>query len=114
MPASCSKSAIEEREAAFRAEHDAKGEPFLGRRGVLEQSRHDRPQTRAPRFGNSPRVACRNRWRRIERLRSNGQWHADYREALAGWCAGARDVVFPVGTYKMRVIHGVRCAEAPD
>ena len=35
------------------------------------------------------------------------------REVLARWRAGDRDVVFPAGTYKMRVVHGARCAESP-
>ncbi len=105
-------AAIDEREARFRAERDAAGLPFLGRRLVLAQSRHDRPRSWEPRFGISPGVACRNKWRRVERLRANRQWDTDYRLALARWRAGDREVVFPAGTYKMRVIHGVHCAEA--
>ena len=106
-------AAIEEREAQARAQRDADGKPFLGRRAVLAQSRHGRPRTREPRFGTSPKVACRNKWRRIERLQANRQWQVDYQAALASWRAGERDVVFPAGTYKMRVLHGVQCAEAP-
>ena len=106
-------AAIEEREAKFRAEHDAEGRPFLGRRKVLDQPRHGRPRTREPRFDISPKVACRDKWRRIERLQANQLWWVDYREALARWRAGDRDVVFPAGTYKMRVVHGARCAEVP-
>ena len=109
-------SAIEEREETFRKQYDAEGRPFLGRREVLRQSRHARPKSREPRFGVSPKVACRNKWRRIERLRANKYWHHDYVASLADWRAGKRDVVFPAGTYKMRVVHNVRCAEprAPD
>jgi len=106
-------AAIEEREAGFRAEHDREGNPFLGRRKVLEQPRHRRPRTREPRFGISPKVACRNKWRRIERLQANQLWSALYREAMLRWRAGDRDIVFPTGTYKMRVVHGARCAAAP-
>ena len=107
-------AACEEREARARAERDREGKRFLGRRNVLAQSRHDRPRTREPRFGISPKVGCRNKWRRIERLRANRQWTDDYLEALACWRAGERGVVFPYGTYKMRVVHGVRCAEPPS
>ncbi len=35
-------------------------------------------------------------------------FRAAYREAKRRWCAGERDVVFPAGTYWMRVHHGVR------
>jgi hypothetical protein len=33
-----------------------------------------------------------------------------YRAALAARRDGAPDVVFPAGTYQLRVEHGVRCA----
>ena len=107
-------AAIEEREAKFRAQYDAEGREFLGRRAVLAQSRYDRPRSREPRFGISPRVACRDKWRRIERLRTNRQWQADYGAALAAWSAGDRDAMFPAGTYQMRIVHGVSCAPAPS
>jgi hypothetical protein len=108
------QSAIEEREQTFRDERDAAGKPFLGRRNVLAQPRHSQPRSREPRFGISPTVACRNKWLRIERLKANKQWRVDYGAALARWRAGDREVEFPAGTYKMRVLHGARCARGPD
>ena len=36
----------------------------------------------------------------------------DHRQCMERWMAGERDVVFPRGTYKMRVLHRVRIAEA--
>ena len=104
---------IEAREETFRRQYDADGRSFMGRRRVLEQSRYDRPRTREPRFGISPRVACRNKWLRIERLRANKRWSGEYLAALTHWCDGARDVTFPAGTYQMRVVHGVTCASLP-
>jgi hypothetical protein len=35
-----------------------------------------------------------------------------YREALSKLRAGVKDVVFPHGTYRLRVLLGVRCAAA--
>ncbi len=107
-------AAIDQREQRFRTEYDAEGRPFLGRRRVLEQSRHACPHNREPRFRLSPRLACRNKWRRIERLQANKRWLGGYRRALAAWSAGNRDVVFPAGTYQMRVRHRVHCASGPD
>ncbi len=43
----------------------------------------------------------------IARLRA---FRADYRDALARWVAGDRDVVFPAGSYWMRVHHGAKVA----
>ncbi len=107
-------AAIAQREQHFRNQHDTECRPFLGRRRILEQSRHARPHTREPRFAISPRVACRNKWWRIERLQANKRWLGGYRSALAAWSAGNRDAEFPAGTYLMRVRHRVRCARPPD
>jgi hypothetical protein len=104
---------IAEREERCRREMRRAGRRFLGRRGVLVQSRRARPATREQRFEMSPRVACRSKWRRIERLRSDRAWRDAYARALRRWMDGVREVLFPHGTYKMRVLHGVACAPAP-
>jgi len=108
------RAAIDQREQRFRTQYDAESRPFLGRRRILEQSRHACPENREPRFRLSPRLACRNKWRRIERLQANKRWLGGYRRALAAWSAGDREVVFPAGTYQMRVRHGVHCASGRD
>ena len=102
--------AICEREERARQQVRQQGKAFLGRRGVREQSRYARPATPAPRFRMSPRIACRSKWRRIECLRRNRAWTEEYGKALAQWRSGDREVIFPHGTYLMRVRHGVACA----
>ncbi len=97
-------------EEKARRERDQAGRGFLGRARILKQSRHDRPRRREPRFGISPKLACKDKWRRIERLRASKDWLADYARALEEWRAGNRDARIPVGTYKMRILHGVRWA----
>lgn len=108
------ETAIFEREEMFRNQYDAEGRAFLGPEAVLAQSRHGSPSTPYTRGTISPRVASGDKQRRIERLEADKRWLEAYNEALARWRAGDRDVVFPAGTYKMRVVHGVRCAVAPD
>jgi REP element-mobilizing transposase RayT len=108
------QSAIDEREQRFRDERDATGKDFLGRRRVLEQKRHACARSPEARSRLNPTIACRNRWARVERLQSNKRWLNGYYSALARWRAGERDVEFPHGTYKMRVVHAVRCASGPD
>src|SRR4030095_3839057 len=44
---------------------------LVGRRGVLRQNWWGRPSTKEPRRKLSPRVACKNVWRRIEAIRRN-------------------------------------------
>jgi hypothetical protein len=57
-----------------------------------------------------PRVAARDKWKRIEALSRLVDFLARYREALLAMRAG-REFVFPAGTYGLRVAYGVRCAE---
>jgi hypothetical protein len=50
------------------------------------------------------------------RERGDGEqrrFFGEYRESLKAWRAGDRDVVFPAGTYQMRVLHGAKVAEPP-
>ena len=104
---------IEEREAEFRRAARRDGKTFLGRREVLRQSRYGRPKSAEPRFEISPRVACKNKWLRIERLQHNREWREEYARSLLRWRGGDREAEFPHGTYKMRVLHGARCAAPP-
>lgn len=105
--------AVNNREELKRVEFRAAGKRFLGPLGVLEQSPLERPGSREPRRGLNPRVAAGDKWRRIERLRSLDSWLAAYWDALKSFTAGFREVIFPAGTYWMRVHHRVRCHAPP-
>ena len=65
------------------------------------------------RGGIRPQVAAKSKWVRIERLRRNRLWLEAYEKAMRRFKAGERDVVFPYGTYKMRVYYGVLCEPPP-
>lgn len=93
------EDAVAAREAQHRAKARAQSHRFLGRRAILAQRITDRPRTREPRRGLSPRIACRNKWLRVEALQRCKQFVEDYRDAWRRWCAGDGDVVFPAGTY---------------
>ncbi len=103
-----------ENEAKARLEMKHQGRKFMGRRRVLSQSRTASPQSQERRFGLSPRIACKSRWRRITGLVQQKYWHAEYTRCLDRWRNGSRDVIFPHGTYKMRFVHGVPVASIPD
>lgn len=83
---------------------------FLGRARVLAQSPFARPAPGEPRRRLSPRVAARDKWKRIEALSRLLGFLRAYRAAWAAMRSGARDVIFPAGTYLLRVQHAVRCA----
>ena len=103
----------EQAEAKARQQASEAGIQFLGRRAARKQSRYSYPKSREPRFGISPQVAARSKWARIERLEQNRLWLETYEAQLQLFMAGDRDVLFPFGTYKLRVTCGVRCASPP-
>jgi putative transposase len=96
------------REAALRANRR-----FLGRRAVLEQSRRAYPSSSEERFSLRPSVAGRSKWARIARLQENIEWLERYKEALHRLRASDTGVVFPYGTWKMRVYYSVACDPPP-
>lgn len=101
---------IRDREDQLVAEAEEKGIRFLGTKRLERQRHTDTPSSRDPRRNLSPRVACKNKWRRIELLQRLKQFAYDYREALLRWTQGFREVIFPAGTYAMARLHNVNCA----
>jgi putative transposase len=85
---------------------------FLGRRRVLAQNPFSRPAPGEPRRTLSPRIAAGDKWKRIEAISRLVEFLRAYGIALKQRQAGVREVVFPAGTYQLRVEHGVRCAPA--
>jgi len=102
--------AIVKRETALRLERKLAGKGFLGKDRVRSQKHTDTPSSL--RFGGelSPKVAARNKWSRIEALQRIKSFVDDYRKIFRRWQAGERDVLFPYGVYKMRVVHSVAYA----
>jgi len=81
----------------------------LGAARVLAQKPAGRPAVGEARRKLSPRLAARDKWKRIEALARLVEFLRSYREAWAARRNGARDTVFPAGTYQLRVAHGVPC-----
>jgi putative transposase len=82
---------------------------FLGVARVLAQKPTRRPAPGEPRRTLNPRVAARDKWKRIESLGRLVEFLRSYRSAWTAWRAGADNVTFPCGTYLLRVLHGVPC-----
>ncbi len=106
-------AAVEQKAAA---ERQASGRRVLGRKAILRQSPYSCPKSCSPRRRLRPRVASRNKWRRIELLQANQDFVRRYREALDARRAGASelDVEFPLGTYKLRLLGLVQCEAPPQ
>ena len=80
---------------------------------MLSQRVFDRPGDHEPHFELNPRVAGRDKWKRIAALGRLRSFVAAYRHAWEQLKAGFRAVVFPAGTWKLRRELGVWC-EAPS
>lgn len=88
------------------------GRDCLGVRRVLAQRPDARPPTSEPRRGLNPRIAARDKWRRMEAIGRLREFLQAYRQAWAAFVNGVRNTVFPAGTYWMHVVYGVTCAAA--
>jgi putative transposase len=101
-------AALNELEAEKQRELDARG--FLGASRARLQSPFARPSSGAPRRALNPRIAARDKWKRIEAITRLGAFLHAYRSAWKQRRDGLRDVLFPAGTYQLRIEHGVPCA----
>jgi putative transposase len=99
-------------EEKHRQEAASRGRRFLGAARVLAQSPFARPPCGEKRFELKPRIAARDKWRRIEALSRLKSFLRAYRQAWIARRSGMRDVQFPAGTYLLRIMHGVQCAGA--
>ena len=105
--------AVADKEAELDQKRRQEGRSVLRRREVLRQSPFDRPQNHAPRRKLNPRVACRDKWARIETLSRLKAFETSYRKAWQRWRQGEHEVLFPYGTYALRLQAGVNCAGPP-
>jgi REP element-mobilizing transposase RayT len=100
-------AAVAEREEQAVADHHGR---FLGVERVLAQRPMARPASAEPRRGLTPTVAARDKWKRVEVLGRLAEFLHSYRAAWTARRDGTANVVFPCGTYLMRVVHGAPCA----
>jgi hypothetical protein len=89
-----------------------RGLTFIGRNAVLRQNFDAAPKTPAPRRNPSPRVAAKSTRERIAALSRMLEFVRQYRAAWCEWRDGNRTVVFPIGTYALRIHARVACAQA--
>lgn len=105
---------VREYEAQALSKAKKLGRRFLGARRA-QRVHHTYRASSWEDFGSrNPRFAAAGD---VEAARAtvarNRQFEADYEQALTGWTAGDREVVFPAGTWWMRVHHGARVRPPP-
>lgn len=105
---------VREREHRGWQESKRTGIAFVGARRVLRQAPTKRARSDEA-FGclNPQFAAAGHRAAASEAVRRLRVFNAQYDKALAAWTSGKRSVLFPAGTWWMRVWHGVRCGPAP-
>jgi len=104
---------VQNEEMRIQTEMAKLGRSFRGKAAVLAQKVTESPFTKEPRRRLNPNVACKSKWHRIEALRRLNSFVREYKEALIEWRRGNREVVFPAGTYALRIHAGVRCFNPP-
>jgi hypothetical protein len=93
------------------AEAKRAGQPeFVGAARVLAQNPYARPRSKEARRTLSPRVAALDKWKRVEVIGRLKEFIDAYRAAWRARRDGKKEVVFPFGTYLLRILHGVPCA----
>jgi putative transposase len=102
------------REAELRAEDKRRvtGERVPERSALASLSAFDSPKTQELRRKLRPTIACRNKGDRVTALRALKAFRVAYRTAWKQWVARAFDVVFPAGTWLMRM-RGALCEPYP-
>jgi len=118
LPAGALDELVRERLSAREAEIQdafrAAGRAFLGMERVMHFDPEDRPRTHEPRRGLNPRVAGKDTAVRVEGIRAWSGFLAEYRASWRRWRDGDHGVVFPYGTWLMRVRHQAACHPAPS
>lgn len=103
---------VADKEENLGRRHKKAGRRIMGVRRVLKQPWSSRPKSSEPRRNLSPRLAAKNKWRRIEALFQNRAFLKAYAVARSALKAGSSGVVFPAGTYWLSRFTHVAC-EAP-
>src|SRR5690606_32680575 len=88
----------------IHAERAAEGQRgWVGVKAIRQQRWSDHPGVQSATGSLNPRIACKDKWRRIELLNQQVGFWQEYREARVRYLAGERNVVFPAGTYWLKV-----------
>jgi hypothetical protein len=106
-----SKKVLDALAEVERTARDARREKkmgVLGRKAVLRAKHTDSPSTVEPRRGLRPNVAAKNPERRVAALAALRAFREAYRKAFRHWVSQVEDVVFPAGTYRLRLF-GLPC-----
>jgi putative transposase len=96
----------------LKDERRQNGQELFGVQRIRAQSPFDTPKQDDSGPSRHPELACKDKSFRQKLLKEIKVFRDSYKDALNLWKNGARDVLFPMGTYLMRVFHRVRCVNS--
>jgi hypothetical protein len=94
-------------ERQARADVRARGDSHMGAKRIRKASPYDRAKSWEPLRGRNPHFAVGRGQKAafFEAVAGLRAFRSAYRDALQRWRNGARDALFPAGTWCMRVVH---------
>ena len=98
------------REQEIAVEMRAANRTFMGMDAVMRQAHNDKPKTPAKRRALNPKFAEKDKNLRNSAIKRHKKFVADYMAARKAYRTGNRDVIFPCGTYALRIHAGVSVA----
>lgn len=104
---------VERRERKLSATRRKNRTRVAGRKAVCATSPFAMPETIAVHGKLRPTLACKNKERMRTERRALTEFRTAYRGALDRLRQGKRNVEFPLGTYRLRLL-GMRCCPFPD
>ena len=105
---------LDARELELIAARLQRGQEVLGAAKVIAQPWYGFPGRPEDMFATNPGVSGRDKWARIEALGRRREFEAAHARARACFLAGDRGVLWPAGTWLMRVRYGLPCEPAPS
>jgi putative transposase len=108
------RARVEAVETEAEERRRATGARVVGCRAILKQAWWESPCSHEPRRELNPRVAAKNKWSRLEALQRNKEFVYGYRRVYSAYRKGAKDVLFPAGTFWLPRFAAARCEPWPD
>lgn len=103
---------LQDAQQALCAAHAAEGRSIRGLNAMLASDPFESPSSRRPKGKTNPTVAAGGDGDLLRAgIRLVRSFRERYREAWKAYRAGMRDALFPAGTLRMRLLHGVSCDE---
>jgi putative transposase len=106
-------SRVADKEAALVRELEARGHRFPSLRTLASVDWSARPTTASGLFSLSPLVSARHPDRRLKTLERIKRFQSDYATARQRFVRGARNTIFPGGTWMYPRIHGLKSHPPP-